>query len=113
MSNEKRRAHLDLRKVDIALDILQLTLAQSSIWPCRVIPVENVGGNVGVLESVGLGDETASVRKASHDENGFVTVLDGERTEDGMTLYDLVLGDLVQTRSAITSSKGEDRNGAP
>lgn len=73
--------------------------------------MEDVGGNIGVLESVGLGDETASVREASNDEDGLVTVLDGERTEDGMTLYDLVLGDLLQKRSAITSAKGDGRKG--
>lgn len=35
-----------------------------------------VGGNVGVLETVGLGDETASIREASNNEDGRVAVLD-------------------------------------
>lgn len=53
-----------------------------------------------------LGDETAAVAQSADDEHGHVGVLDGERAEDGMALYDLVLGDLM-TRELMSRCTGQ------
>lgn len=48
-----------------------------------------------------LGDEAAAVAQSANDEHGHVSVLDGERTKDGVTLDNLVLGDLM-TRELVS-----------
>ena len=91
---DKDGSKFDLRKVHVLLDVFQLPRRQLLERPHGMLSVDDVGGNVRMLEAVALGDFATAIGEAADHEDWFIAEFLSERSEDSVTLNDLVQTDL-------------------